>query len=315
MNNTPTLSVILCTYNNADSLAITLGQLVQCKVERWSDVEILVIDNNSPDNTEEVVRKSSESTEAPLQYHFEQKQGLSNARNLGVVKARGQYLLFTDDDADIPANWLSCYLEKIESTQADCLFSKIEVNWDRTPPWWFDQRYNPYFVQLNYGESPLEITDIHHEFFGKNFCCKKSVLVAMGGFDEKLGRNGTSLAAGEETIIYRRLVAMSAKVIYFPDATVGHRLKPVEYTARNIEKKFVDGASSSLRIAQCFSRNRFLGRPTYPLKMALRNTVKSIFLIPVTILPMNSHAKREAFFQTLQLKRALRMIWLWVITP
>ncbi|WP_127557829.1 glycosyltransferase family 2 protein [Saccharospirillum alexandrii] len=315
MSNTPTLSVILCTYNNADSLAVTLGQLVQCEVERWSDVEILVVDNNSPDNTEEVVRKVSESSEAQLQYYFEQKQGLSIARNLGVEKARGEYLLFTDDDADIPTNWLSSYLQKIESTQADCLFSKIEVNWDRTPPWWFDQRYNPYFVQLDYGDSPMEITDIHHEFFGKNFCCRKPVLAAMGGFDEKLGRNGTSLAAGEETIIYRRLVAMSAKVTYFPDAIVGHRLKPIEYTSRNIEKKFVDGASSSLRIAQCFSNNYVLGRPTYPLKMAIKNTVKSLLLIPISIVPMTKKAKREAFYQTLQLKRSVRMIWLWTMTP
>ena len=315
MSNTPTLSVILCTYNNADSLAVTLDQLVQCEVDSWSDIEILIIDNNSPDNTEEVVRTLSESTDVPLLYHFQQKQGLSNARNMGLEKARGDYLLFTDDDADIPTNWLSCYLQKIQSTQADCLFSKIEVNWDSPPPWWFDQRYNPYFVQLNYGERPLEITDIHHEFFGKNFCCRKTVFVEMGGFDEKLGRNGASLAAGEETIIYRRLIALGAKVVYFPDATVGHRLKPIEYTARHIEKKFVDGAMSSLHIAKCFSGKRFLGRPTYPLKTALKNTVKSIFLIPVAILPMTSDAKREAFFQTLQLKRALRMIWLWVLTP
>lgn len=315
MSKTPTLSVILCTYNNAESLSITLKQLIQCEVSDWTDVEVLVIDNNSPDNTAEVVKALSDSTEVPLKYCFEEKQGLSNARNLGLEMARGGYLLFTDDDADIPVNWLSRYLQEIQSTKADCLFSKIKVNWDRTPPWWYDQRYDPFFVQLNYGDSPLEITDIHHEFFGKNFCCKKSALTSMGGFDERLGRSGTSLAAGEETIIYRRLIAQRAHVVYFPDATVGHRLKPAEYTTENIEKKFVDGAISSLRISQYFSKKRILGRPIYPLKMAIKNTLISLILIPASLLPMNSEAKRDAFFLTLQLKRSVRTIWLWVLTP
>jgi len=315
MTDSPILSVILCTYNNADSLEITLRQLGQCKVEDPTGVEVLVVDNNSTDHTANVVEVAQGDSAAPIKYCFEPKQGLSSARNHGVQAAQGSYLLFTDDDADIPENWLSSYLEKVQSTDADCLFSRIEVRWDRNPPWWFDKRFNPYFVHLDYGARQFQVIDLHHEFFGKNFCCRKSVLESLGGFDEQLGRKGASHAAGEETIIYQRLINQSAVVIYFPEAPVGHRLKPIEYTSANIEKKFVDGASSSLLIANSFATKRIFGRPTYPLKKAVGGCLSSLFSLAVKFFQKDDESRRDAFFHLLQFKRAIRMIKLWITTP
>lgn len=312
MDRTPTISVILCTYNNAVSLARTLDQIMQCTVDDPAEVEVLVVDNNSDDHTAAVVRDRQGRSNLSLTYCFEEYQGLSKARNHGVNEARGTYLLFTDDDADIPPHWIARYLDEIQLTEADCLFSKIAICWDRSPPWWFDHRYNPFFVQLDYGNRPLNVTDRHHEFFGKNFCCRKSVIETLGGFDERLGRNGTSLAAGEETIIYRRLVDMGARVTYFPDASVGHRLKPDEYTTGNIEKKFVDGAGSSLRIAASFPSRRLFGRPAYPLKSALVLIVTSILRLPVALMGQGDKSKRDAFYHRLQIKRSIRLIRLWV---
>lgn len=312
MSCAPTLSVILCTYNNADSLRVTLGQIGQCRTESPEEFEVLVVDNNSNDHTATVVEAARSLSAVPMRYCFEAKQGLSNARNHGVQAARGGYLLFTDDDADIPLDWLSCYLEKIRSTNADCLFSRIEIRWDRPSPWWFDWRFNPYFVHLDYGERQFQVADDHHEFFGKNFCLKKSVLEAMGGFDEKLGRKGASLAAGEETIIYKRLIEQGARVVYFPDAPVGHRLKPAEYTPANIEKKFVDGAASSLLIADAFATKRLFSRPIYPLKDAVFRILSSLFALPAKLVRKEDGARRDAFYHRLQLKRAIRMIKLWI---
>jgi hypothetical protein len=127
-----------------------------------------------------------------------------------------------------------------------------------------------------------------------------------------LGRQGKSLAAGEETVIYRRLIGQGANVVYFPDAAVGHRLKPDEYTMDNIEKKFVDGASSSLRIADYFSTKRILGRPIYPLKNALITIARSLIALPIVAMSTKDSAKRDVFFNMLQIKRSVRMMRLWV---
>ena len=137
----------------------------------------------------------------------------------------------------------------------------------------------------------------------------------MGGFDDRLGRNGDSLAAGEETIIYRRLIAQQARVVYLPDAPVGHRLKPAEYTAKNIEKKFMDGADSSLKVARYLSKKNIFGRPIYPLKIAILSGLKSIILLPYAMVRMSQQANRDVFYLSLQMKRTARLIKLWVAKP
>lgn len=311
MNSANSISVILCTYNNAESLAITLAQLSQCKVQNPGGVEILVVDNNSSDHTHAVTLACAAKSAIPVKYLFQPRQGLSHARNLGLQEAMGRYALFTDDDADIPQHWLSSYQSTITQHQPDCLYSKIDVIWEQDKPWWFDQRYNAYFVQLDYGDRLLSVADIHHEFFGKNFCCRKDTLIALGGFDTGLGRNGKSLAAGEETLLYLRLISNRHSVIYFPDACVGHRLKPAEYTVENIEKKIVDGADSSLKIASVFATKRIFGKPTYPLRRGL--TLLSQALLHL-VKPSVARNRREKLYWSLQLKRSVRTLRLWV-TP
>jgi hypothetical protein len=96
----------------------------------------------------------------------------------------------------------------------------------------------------------IKVNDIHHEFFGKNFCIEKNVLIKLGGFYSKLGRMGTKLVSGEETLIYRQLIRSNFKVYYFTEASVGHRLKPKEYLSTNIEKQFLDSADSAYHLAK-----------------------------------------------------------------
>ena len=137
MNQHPIISVVLCTYNNADSLAITLEQLSRQKLQNNDDVEIILVDNNSPDHTQRIFQEFSEKSYLTNSCFFESRQGLSHARNTGVANAKGHYILFTDDDADIPENWLESYLTQINSNKPDCLYSRINIIWDKEKPWWF----------------------------------------------------------------------------------------------------------------------------------------------------------------------------------
>jgi glucosyl-dolichyl phosphate glucuronosyltransferase len=309
MNTSPTISIVLCTYNNADSLAITLAQISNQNLVDHSLVELLVIDNNSPDHTHDVFEKVSRCANIAFRYFFEERQGLSHARNTGVDKACGKYILFTDDDADIPRDWVISYLEKIDQLNPDCLYSRINIIWDRPTPWWYTNRFRPYFVGLDYGENVIAIDNLSKEFFGKNFCLRKDLIALYGGFDPALGRNGSRLIAGEETIIYRKLVQERRRIFYFPDAPVGHRLKEREYEESNISKQFIDSAHSSYHLAKLSARRKILGRP---LGVLLENT-KAIFVsfynIPKFILLKN---KQELFFYKINLRRSLTLIKLWM---
>lgn len=307
MNYPPVISIVLCTYNNADSLSITLNQLIsQCGAD--GKIEIIVVNNNSNDHTADVCNTIVQSSKFPVHYIFEARQGLSHARNTGVAKSTGQYILFTDDDAELPNDWAAQYLKIIESKQPDCLYSSIHVIWDQPKPWWYLDAYKPCFVELNYGADIAEISDIHHEFFGKNFCVKKELILKQGGFDPALGRNGAKLIAGEETLLYRSLIDNKSKVIYFPNAPVGHRLKPKEYTQAHITKLFIDGAYSSLHIAKVSKNKKIAGRPLGLLIASTKTFINALVAYCFNF----AHPKNVRFYHKLRFKKSLTTIILWI---
>lgn len=304
----PLISIVLCTYNNADSLNITLNQLAGLNQPEPGLIEIIVVDNNSADHTAAIAQAFA-NNHPQFHYYFEARQGLSHARNTGLERAQGEYILFTDDDAEIPAHWTDEYINTIRSLAPDCLYSKISIIWDKPKPWWFIPEYTPCFVGLDYGDAVLEITDIHREFYGKNFCVRKSLLIELGGFDPNLGRQGTKLAAGEETLLYRKMIWADKKVIYFPSAGVGHRLKEREYSSDNIKKLFVDGAYSSHHIAKLTARKKFLGRPARMLVTSAKNLVNDTAKL---ILASLRRDKTRRYYHYLCVCKNLTLIKLWI---
>lgn len=300
----PIISVVICTYNNAESLAETLKCITAQEGVLAGTCEILIIDNKSTDSTEGICRQFVKDYDGQSGYYFEGNQGLSHARNLGLSRARGEYILFTDDDATLAENWLAEYMSVIESMHPDCLYSRITVDWDRPKPWWYSQKFASFFVKLDYGDKPLWIQDIQHEFYGKNFAVRKSVLEGIGGFNPLLGRKGDALVAGEETVIYRKLIAAEARVYYFPSALVGHRLKPREYTEENITKAMLDGAQTRFHIVKQFSRFQIFGRPVaLPFKAVFefgQFLVKAIYAMVV-----GNHS--DALFYKLKARQSVRL--------
>lgn len=305
------LSVVLCTYNNADSLDKTLAQLDKQQFETNIQIEYLIIDNNSSDNTADIVEQYCEKNSSFI-YIFEANQGLSHARNTGALRAKGEYLLFTDDDAELPNNWIQQYLDIIHDHAPVCAYSKIAVIWDQPKPWWYISAFRAYFVELDYGNSTLDIKDIHHEFFGKNFCVLKNEIISQGGFDPKLGRMGTKLVAGEETMIYRKIIAAQKKVIYFPNASVGHRLKPKEYTIDHIHKLFLDGAYTSYNLAKMNSSKKIAGRPLGLILQTLTSIIKSPFKWLLALIQQN---KPLQLLHKLNFIKSCKVLALWVMAP
>jgi glycosyltransferase involved in cell wall biosynthesis len=305
-----TLSIIICTYNNSASLLLTLNQLIRCDIPDNHEIELILVDNNSTDQTAEVCKKTLPRFPFETSYAVEKKQGLSHARNLGLDLSDGEYLLFTDDDADIPRNWIREYLNVIEKESPHCAFSKIEVIWSQPKPWWYVKQYRPYFVELNYGENNINVTDYSKEFYGKNFCVKQEFLKEIGGFDPNLGRVGTVLLAGEETQIYRKLIDSGKHVVYFPSALVGHRLKEREYSEENIEKLFLDGAYSIYLLSRSNAKKSLFGRPLYILKDSITKLV-----IHYLQLLFKSDTKQTKYFHRLKIRQNKLLLKLWIMNP
>src|SRR5208283_599657 len=98
-------SVIICTYNRSGLLKDSVLS-VQNQDFLPYQYEIIVVDNNSIDDTKSVVTELSTDSPVKVKYVFEGRQGLSFARNTGIANAEGEIIAFTDDDIDADKSWL-----------------------------------------------------------------------------------------------------------------------------------------------------------------------------------------------------------------
>ncbi|MBE9129024.1 MULTISPECIES: hormogonium polysaccharide biosynthesis glycosyltransferase HpsE [unclassified Coleofasciculus] len=130
-------TVAICTYNGAQRLSKVLNQLrnqVETDDIQW---EVLVINNNSTDQTERVVlgyQKSWIQT-SPLRYSFEPKQGLALARQRAVEEAQGKFVGFLDDDNIPSPNWVaSAYSFGQSHPKVGAYGSRIDGEFEVSPP-------------------------------------------------------------------------------------------------------------------------------------------------------------------------------------
>ena len=120
-------SVVIATYNRADELPRTLDSLSEMKTTGpW---EVVIVDNNSSDNTRDVVLERVGSFPVPLHYIFEREQGRSAALNAGIRAARGEIIAITDDDVRVDPEWLVNAEQALVRLQCDYLGGKALPIW------------------------------------------------------------------------------------------------------------------------------------------------------------------------------------------
>ena len=134
-------SIIVCTYNRADSLRHTLKCLAALQSPDGVDWEVIVVDNNSNDHTRQVVKEFS-SVFPRLRYEYEEQQGLSYARNHGIKSAKGDILLFTDDDVCPEPEWLATIMTSMSRYACDACGGYIAPTWEAPPPSWLTERFH-----------------------------------------------------------------------------------------------------------------------------------------------------------------------------
>ena len=116
-------SIVIATYNRASDLSQTLDSLAGLRPDGpW---EVIVVDNNSPDGTRQVVEEAARSFPVELRYLFEREQGRSPALNAGIRAARGEIIATTDDDVRVPADWLDRAAEGLSRLGCDYVGGRV----------------------------------------------------------------------------------------------------------------------------------------------------------------------------------------------
>ena len=228
-------SVIVCTYQRAESLRGTLMALRELEVAPNRAVEFIVVDNNSSDHTRSVVEECRHQW-AALRYEFEARQGLSHARNHGIAAARGDIILFTDDDVLPAPDWLEQTVAGLERYGADACGGYIAPIWEAPPPAWLTERFYGFLAVRTDREDDYPIDSPSLAPFGANMAFRRAVFDKVGLFDTERGRKGKVLASGEDGEMFERILAAGLKAVFLGRSRVRHKVEAFRMTKAYIRR-------------------------------------------------------------------------------
>lgn len=270
------VSIIVCTYNRAQSLCDTLNALKDQQSTAEREWEVVVVDNNSKDDTQRVVEEFQRGWPL-LRYEFESEQGLSHARNHGIAAARGDILLFTDDDVLPEPDWLETTLNGLEKYGADACGGYIAPIWESSPPDWLTERFYGFLAVRVERSDDYEITSPSQAPFGANMAFRREVFKTVGGFDTSRGRKGSVLASGEDGELFERILSAGLKAVFLGRSRVHHKVESFRLTKRYFRRwRF----QTSRNIAQSMGmagERRLFNIPLYVFPQFLRAVVRMLW--------------------------------------
>ena len=231
-------TVLISTFNRSKRLAETLQSIAGTKAPgiAW---DVLVVDNNSTDQTRQVVENCAADYPVPLRYVFEQRQGLCVARNTGIDATSTDVLALTDDDVRVSAGWLSSILDGLERHQCDYAAGRVVPLWEREPPEWFPRTNGLLWgviAILDYGPEPVDLG--RRVPIGVNMAVRRSAFARIGKFDVRLGRQGRTLLGQEVREWCLRARTSGLVGYYFPDAALEHHIPAARLTKRYFRRWF-----------------------------------------------------------------------------
>jgi GT2 family glycosyltransferase len=189
------------------------------------DWELLVIDNGSTDATPRLLaQKGWCPATLPVRVIREDALGVSNARNRALREASGEYIVFIDDDETPDVDWLRVYRETIETHRPDAFGGRIDVMFEAERPAWLQDDLLGFLGKLDHGEARW-LNDQSTPIFTGNCGFRRATFERVGTFDRALGRSGARNSGGEDTELYRRLIAAGCKVRWVPQAVIYHRIQ------------------------------------------------------------------------------------------
>lgn len=228
-------TVAICSANRCARLAETLAALLPSVDFRVA--EVVVVDNGSTDGTPSLLAEVVAAHPRGVRAVREERAGLSAARNRAVREARGDLLLFLDDDALPVAGWMEAYVAALGEGRIAAAGGPVEPIFDGALPEWLDDRFLPYLSVWDRGPrvAPLRYNELPR---GANMAFRRSTFARHGEFLEQLGRRGDSLRSCEEIEYCLRLERAGDTVLYLPAARVRHHVATQRLSAAWMGARF-----------------------------------------------------------------------------
>lgn len=221
------VTVIVCTHNRADALRHTLASVGALDVPADLEPDLVVVDNNAGPETEALLA-SVAPPNMPLRVVREARPGAGPARNAGLRAARGDVILFTDDDVRLPPDWLEAMCRPILTGATDAVAGCVRLAPHLDRPWMGSLHRVPLASTEGMDrERPQEM-------FGASMAFARCVLDRVPGFDPELGP-GTAVGGLEDTLFAWQLREAGYRIAFVPRAVEHHpdpsRLTRASYLA------------------------------------------------------------------------------------
>ncbi|MDR5590575.1 glycosyltransferase family A protein [Christiangramia sp. SM2212] len=221
------ISIITPTYNRAHLISRMIKSVV---AQTFKDWELLVMDDGSTDNTEEIIEQFQDSR---IKFYSGSNTGASQKRNDGVELAAGNFIIFLDSDDEVYPNWLyefTQHIGSVDNSVISCAWEKIDHTGKR--------------VEAGYPKNHGKIfDDISINFLAGTLMLKKEFFLEAGGYD-------TELSSGQHTELLMRLIPVfknyNTKIIAINKILVQIHLHQGDRIRKNYEGIF-KGSTRTLK--------------------------------------------------------------------
>ena len=247
-----TVDVVVCTWNRAPQLSDMLQSLTKLIVPYDRQLRIVIVDNNSTDNTADVVKQFS--THKFFNRHtllslFQPQQGHTHSRNTAIEQLDSDLVMWTDDDVAVDPFWLQKTVEFADLHPEVAFFggSIVAKLLPRCPDW-IEENWEILkgcFADRQIGDSPLPLASDRLPY-GANFAVRTAVQKAFT-FDTELGRRAEDVLGEDELDVMRRMLDLKLTGLWNPEAKVTHVIPSDRVNEEYVRQYFVGQGRALVR--------------------------------------------------------------------
>ncbi len=201
------------------------------------EVTIIVVDNNSKDNTRDVVLELQARAHLPIAYVVQTLQGLSHARNAGIVAGTGELVGVIDDDEEVAKHWFETVAREFADPEMQFIGGPYLPNCEVPLPAWLPPGYNGVIGIVEAKPRQLFGESFPGNLQGGNAVFRRAVFERVGLYDVQLGRSGKGLLSEEDAEFYRRLLAAGLRGFHVPDLAIYHYI-PASRLTRQYHRRW-----------------------------------------------------------------------------
>lgn len=295
----PSVSIIICTYNRSDLLITTLQSLLT--LDDLEQAEMIVVDNCSKDDTADCVKKFIATHRAVLdiRYIMEPAQGLSAARNTGILASKAPLIAFLDDDAIPCQTWITTIVSTFQSkAEVMAMGGKIAPIFESKRPEWLIRPFELPYTIVDLGNRVKEYPSRLHPC-GANMAMRK-IVFDISLFPLDLGRKGDSLLSGEESWLFGQIQKEGHSILYHPKMAVDHFVPASRLTEDWIMKRYYSQGISNAVKSEGIKRKLLLLGKTF---------AKLVYILVDMVLSRSKGRRLLNKCRLESIRGTLHMIW------